>query len=222
MSKRIHCLHCQRPEKTCICTFVSPVQNKIHVVILQHPSEISQTKGTVSLLAKSLHYCQVIIGEDFSDNEQLNQVLAQYNCLLLYPSEKSKVLSSDLHCCLVNSKLQNDQELAKEFKKYCLIVIDGTWKKAYKMFKLSQTLQQIPQVCLPESLASTGQYHIRKVAKNNALSSLEACCFALSLLEGSDKYQTLLAKFNDFNQFQLSFRPKEHLSAQQTSFLGKN
>jgi DTW domain-containing protein YfiP len=225
MTKRILCQCCQRPEKACICPFITPVNNNIHVVVLQHPSEISQAKGTVALLAKSLHSCQVIVGEDFTNNEPLHQILTQYQGLLLYPNEKAQVLSGSLMSLLKNNALQTTRDSMhtnKKAKPYCLIILDGTWKKAYKMLMLSQTLQQLTSVCLPESLANTGQYHIRKVAKKNALSSLEACCHALSLLENSDKYQPLLTKFNDFNQFQLSFRPQDHLTTHQTNVLGKN
>ena len=116
-------------------------------------------------------------------------------------------------------------QLENSTKELCLIILDGTWKKAYRMFALSENLQSLPQVCLPESLANSGEYVIRKVAKKNALSSLEACCYALALLERNPvsyidsnivpnvehldlhRYQPLLNKFSQFNQFQLSFRP---------------
>lgn len=220
MTKRTLCPNCIRPKNACVCSFITPVDNDIHVVVLQHPSEISQTKGTVTLLAKSLLSCQVIIGENFTDNEQLLQVLTKYQGLLLYPSEQAQEFSGSVNSLFQQKELPNNKG-NYENKPYCLIILDGTWKKAYKMFMLSQTLQQLPHVCLPASLANTGQYYIRKVAKKNALSSLEACCYALGLLEDNDKYQKLLATFNDFNQFQLSFRPKSHLSEHQINFLGK-
>lgn len=234
MTKRALCHQCQRPENACICQFITLVDNNIHVVVLQHPSEVSQTKGTVALLAKSLQSCQVIVGEDFTNDEQLQQVITQYQALLLYPSENSQELSMSLNN-LPQSHLpqdkqqqdnhQQDKQISKQTidgeKPYCLIILDGTWKKAYKMFMLCQILKQIPQICLPESLANSGQYQIRKVAKRNALSSLEACCYALTLLEGTDKYQKLITQFVAFNQFQLSFRPKHHLSKHQVNSLGK-
>ncbi len=248
MTKRTLCPNCIRPQNACICSFITPIDNDIHVVVLQHPSEISQTKGTVTLLAKSLLSCQVIIGENFTDNEPFLHVLTKFQGLLLYPSEQAQELSGSVSRLLQQKELQSHSDgnnegnykashesshktshetkqinitLKQQIKPYCLIILDGTWKKSYKMFMLSQTLQQLPHVCLPESLANTGQYYIRKVAKKNALSSLEACCYALGLLEGNDKYQKLLMKFNDFNQFQLSFRPKSHLSADQINYLGK-
>jgi DTW domain-containing protein YfiP len=219
---RILCIQCQRPTIACICKFIDKVNNSTAVLVLQHPSEVQQTKGTVALLSRSLNNCQVLVGEDFSLNTELNTLLANYEALLLYPSAKAKVLS------LTTSKLSSDlnNQNSKEYKPQLLIIIDGTWKKAYRMFMLSSNLQLLKQICLPEILANSGQYSIRKVAKKNALSSLEACCYALALLEnelneeGLNKgslshiqyhfdcgiYQNLLHKFVQFNQFQLSFR----------------
>ncbi|MBU2870887.1 tRNA-uridine aminocarboxypropyltransferase [Colwellia sp. E2M01] len=214
MSRKL-CDTCQRPDKACICQFTIPIANKTHVVVLQHPSEVSQVKGTIALLAKSLSSCQIIIGEDFSDDRALQQIIEQYDTLLLYPSEQAQIIDASL----INLLKEKTKKPAA--KPPCLLILDGTWKKAYRMFMLSSNLQQLPQVCLPEEIANAGQYLIRKVAKKNALSSLEAACYALALLESPfniteksvkpnqvGKYQPLLDKFAEFNQFQLSFRPK--------------
>lgn len=205
---RVLCQHCQRPTKACICAFITSVNNTINVVILQHPNEVNHTKGTAYLLAKSLNQCQIIVGENFSDNTELHAVLTQYQALLLYPSERAEVLSSAV------SIVEHTHKAGLAQKEPCLIILDGTWKKAYRMLMLSKNLQALTQVCLPEVLANSGLYLIRKVAKANALSSLEACCYALALLEDENnegiqltRYQPLLNKFAQFNQFQLSFRP---------------
>ncbi len=214
---RILCSNCHRPERGCICSFTTEIDNDIHVVVLQHPSEVSQTKGTIALLAKSLRSCQVIIGEDFSNNECFAQVMEQYRPVLLYPGERAKTLIDD-GVRQLSDTLPNMKKSIEKDKPLCLVVLDGTWKKAYRMYMVSSNLQQLIQVCLPDELANSGQYHIRKVAKKNALSSLEASCYALALLEeasdtfrispdNAGKYQPLLDKFYQFNQFQLSFRP---------------
>lgn len=213
------CLQCQRPTNACICAFVCEINNKTPVLVLQHPSEVKQAKGTVALLQRSLIACQVLVGEDFSENTELNKILEQHQALLLYPSEQAQVLS------LTANTIENHSVERLENKPRLLIILDGTWRKAYRMFMLSTNLQALNQVCLPDTLANNGQYLIRKVAKKNALSSLEATCYALALLDGeiidselldytyeNDKkidcgaYQTLLNKFAQFNHFQLSFR----------------
>jgi len=209
------CMKCQRPTKACICSFICKIDNKISVLVLQHPSEVNQTKGTVALLQRSLKNCQIIVGENFSDNNELNNVLTKHQALLLYPSEKAQDIT------LFSSDLRQENLQLKQNKPLLLIILDGTWRKSYRMFMLSKNLQTLPQVCLPEHLANKGQYLIRKVAKKNALSSLEATCYALTVLEskltknelakkeqvlGNEHYQPLLNKFEKFNLFQLSFR----------------
>jgi DTW domain-containing protein YfiP len=224
---RILCKQCQRPTIACICNFTCKINNQIAVLVLQHPSEVKQTKGTVALLSRSLSQCQVIVGENFSHHTELNNLLVNHQALLLYPSPEAQVLpltKNTLNSISVDAHEKNQQPKL-------LIILDGTWKKAYRMFMLSSNLQALAQVCLPDKLANGGQYLIRKVAKKNALSSLEACCFTLALLEGELNentfvdnelgkeildntqqciycviYQYLLNKFTLFNQFQLSFR----------------
>ncbi|MFT5852625.1 MAG: DTW domain-containing protein YfiP [Colwellia sp.] len=221
---RILCKQCQRPTIACICEFICKIDNTIAVLVLQHPSEVKQTKGTVALLSRSLSHCQVLVGEDFSQHNELNTILANHQALLLYPSAQAHVLSltnNELNSTNIKGVITNTNHDKKSQQPKLLIIIDGTWKKAYRMFMLSYNLQALKHVCLPDALANSGQYIIRKVAKKNALSSLEACCFALALLENeSDEkalkntsqpvnfglYQDLLNKFAQFNQFQLSFR----------------
>jgi len=214
---RTLCQQCLRPSKGCICDFITSIENAIPVIVLQHPKEVNHTKGTIALLASSLSNCQVIVGEDFTENDELNEVLSTFNPLLLYPSKQAQVLPILTEQQLTEYVEQSSNTL-RENKKTCLIILDGTWKKAYRMLMLSKNLQSIVHVCLPEELANSGQYLIRKVAKANALSSLEASCYALALLDSNDnkqplsrtlaRYQPLLDKFTQFNQFQLSFRPK--------------
>lgn len=219
MARRL-CTKCDRPVGACICAFIIKTNNKIPVLVLQHPSEVKQTKGTVALLKRSLTSCQVLVGEDFSESYDLNERLATHHTLLLYPGEQSKILS------LSATKNESENINSLGGKPPLLIILDGTWKKAYRMFMLSKNLHSLAQVCLPDYLAHNGQYLIRKVAKKNALSSLEATCYALALLEGElissqlEKhsktpqnnnvhcgcYQPLLNKFSQFNHFQLSFR----------------
>ena len=225
---RALCQQCQRPAIACICNFICKIDNPTAVLVLQHPSEVKQSKGTVALLSRSLSNCQVLVGEDFSQHVELNSILENYQALLLYPSSQAQVLLSaqqELNIIDVNNDKKRQQPTL-------LIILDGTWKKAYRMLMLSSNLQALKQVCLPDTLANSGQYLIRKVAKKKALSSLEACCFALALLENElsenelgenqlaekllnkrkqdidcGSYQVLINKFAQFNQFQLSFRP---------------
>lgn len=192
---RDYCQRCLKPQISCICQFMTSIANSVEVIILQHPSEVKQSKATVPLLAGSLAKCHVFIGEDFEHNEVLQTMLGQYTgqVALLYPSDVAHVISA------------NKPELPLQSIR-CLVLLDGTWKKAYRLYQLNTFLHAIPHFALSDEYL--GQYLIRKTKKSGALSTLEACCYALSMFENSnERYQPLLEKFLAFNQFQQRFVP---------------
>ena len=196
MSRQL-CSKCKRPLKTCCCELFLSINNQISIIILQHPNESKQSKGSVTLLANSLKLCKVIQGENFTNNSELQKIISQYrdHIYLLYP-EKNTSRTIDK---------ENIINLTKHVK--CLILLDATWKKAYRMYQLSANLQVLPKLQLPKGLPS--HYSIRKTRVDNGLSTLEACCYALSLLESDHiNYRPLLDNFICFNQLLLSFRPK--------------
>ena len=192
---RQYCNVCNRPQVSCICQFVREINNDIDVIILQHPSEVKQAKGTVSQLALSLQSCHVFVGENFTQTQELTELLQQYNnqVALLYPSDNAlPLLKAD----------EFENSLLKELK--CLVLLDGTWKKAYRLYQTNPFLHLLPHLMLPDNY--TNEYQIRKTNKKGALSTLEACCHALSILEESpERYQVLLENFRAFNQFIISF-----------------
>lgn len=214
------CSVCLRAQVGCICHLFTEVNNETHVVILQHPNEVKQTKGTVTLLANSLARCEVIVGENFNNDETLAQILSSYknNIALLYPSDNAIVASSSVNFGVgteVDSEVTTEVDSASSDPikspvktPKCIILIDGTWKKSYKMYMLNEALHHILHLTLPDHIK--GDYRIRKTQKEQALSSLEACSYALSLLENNvGKYETLLKSFSQFNDLQLSFKPNK-------------
>jgi DTW domain-containing protein YfiP len=190
---RNYCTLCHRPEVACICGCIYRQQNNVHVVILQHPSEVRKSKGSVDLLALSLHSCQVIIGEKFDDCAVFQSVLAQYkdHIALLYPSDQALVIDT--------SKNVSAKSSIK-----CLILLDGTWKKAYRLYMINKMLHKLPHIALSAEIK--GHYLIRKTNKSAALSTLEACCHALAVIDNEPaKYQQIIEGFIQFNQQYLLF-----------------
>lgn len=187
---RDYCQKCERPVSNCICRFMVATENQHQVVLLQHPKEVNHPKGTANLLRHSLAHCLCFIGENFDQHVEFLTFLSQCeNPVLLYPENNSETLG----------------QLNVSLEKCTLLVIDSTWKKSYKIFQLSKCLQNLAKVQLPAGIK--GQYDIRSTSKVNALSTLEATCHALALIEqDQQKYQPLIKSFALFNQYQLSFR----------------
>ncbi|BBL88286.1 DTW domain-containing protein [Vibrio rotiferianus] len=190
-----YCSQCGKSRKACICQWIVPLANEVELIILQHMSEEHRPLGTARILNLSLNHCTCLIGEDFSDNDALNALLEDdaYQHFILYPSEQSLCLST----------LSADESAA--VKKIRLILLDGTWKKAYKMWQLSTNLHAIPTVKLPENLQ--GHYTIRKAPSENSLSTVEAGYHALSLVEPDKDFEPLLTAFEKMIEFQIAQMP---------------
>lgn len=65
---RLLCLQCRRPQRTCICQWVTPTPSKVELLILQHPLEVANAKGTAQLLHLCLPRSQLIVGEQFDES----------------------------------------------------------------------------------------------------------------------------------------------------------
>ncbi|HCD15091.1 MULTISPECIES: tRNA-uridine aminocarboxypropyltransferase [Shewanella] len=165
MSRR-YCEQCGYPETACVCTAVSAIYPGSQLLVLQHPSEVEHAKNSVRLLQLAVPDTRVIVGETEADFAELRAELTTDSMptFLLYPSDNSQLLQAD-----------DSSEAVR------LILLDGTWRKTLKMYRLNPWLQALPQRHLP--LAVPTAYRIRKANRSDSLSTLEAAAAALSQLE---------------------------------------
>ncbi|KYL34273.1 DTW domain-containing protein [Pseudoalteromonas agarivorans] len=161
------CERCLFTPSTCICGAIKRLTNKVSVVILQHPSEEKIAKNTAKLLNLSLTDCKIIKGENNTDFAMLNSLPVK-STVLLYPNEHATYLDD------TNPKpaLSNITHL---------IVIDGTWKKAYKILQLTPLLTKFKTVSFKQ--LPQNRYAIRKAPRADSLSTLEAVAHSLLLIE---------------------------------------
>ncbi|PSW21529.1 DTW domain-containing protein [Photobacterium sanctipauli] len=191
-----YCEKCGKAQKACICHWIQVIDAKTELWILQHPSEVKRAIGTARILTLSLPNARLWVGEDFSQHEELNALLAEptRDAWLIYPGEEAVAISS-----LVTESVESSQVRT-------LILLDGTWKKAYKMWQLSSNLQQLPTVSLDN--AEQGNYRIRKSPKVQGVSTVEAGFLALDALEGRDvDFSPLLDTFDRMIEFQIQQMP---------------
>lgn len=193
---RIVCQRCRRPESACLCDLAKRIDNRVHIQLLQHPKESSHPKGSAILLQLSLQRITTWTGEHFPEIEQ-SISSGEFNDFLLYPEEPG------------NKTASQPENKANGEKPIRLWVLDGTWRKTYKMLQLNPSLLSLPRKSTTQS--TIGQYHIRKTPKTGQLSTLEACCYTLADLENqANKYDSLLNAFEEFNQRWLKFKDDKH------------
>ncbi len=208
VSKRKKCPLCDKALPACICQHITAIDSDIELIILQHPSEVKNAIGTARILNLSLPQCQIIIGENFTEDSMLNTLLNDpiRQCFLLYPSDDSVTADS-----LVNDKHGDIATNVEKMKstvnmKRTFILLDGTWRKAFKMYQSSRNLQSIPAVRIDAQQAS--QYTIRQTKIEGGLSTVEAGFLLLSTLEqDAKKYQPLMSAFEYMINFQIAQMP---------------
>ena len=160
-----------------MCALVQPVHSDVQVLILQHPMEVHEAKGTAHLL----HLClgassRLVVGESF-DPAALHALLhapwqaddAPRQAVLLYPATEGQAAPALDDCPLAPQQQR-------------LVVIDGTWRKTSKMLHANPTLQTLPRLLL--NITTTGRYRIRKARQADQLSTLEASAMALGQMQG--------------------------------------
>lgn len=184
------CAACLRPCATCICKFATAVAPAVDVLVLQHPLEVSNAKGSARLLHLCLAGSTMVTGETFAE-AALHELLYGGNrrAVLLYP-ELADERSLGIAPPPVFDPAADPATLR-------LVVLDGTWRKSRKMLYLNRELQALPRLPLTQVPAS--HYSIRKAHLPDQLSTLEAACYALMQLEGSrEKFQPVLDAFDGF------------------------
>ena len=186
------CLACTRPRNACICSWVTPVATSLELLILQHPMETANAKGSARLLHLSVAGSRLVEGERF-DPLGLNALLSGGGRVpvLLYPETQGE------RALGLPAPPQLDAGLLAAPSSLRLVVLDGTWRKSSKMLYQNPLLQLLPRLALTAMPAS--QYLIRRAHAPDQLSTLEATCYALAQLEGdSVRFAPLLASFERF------------------------
>lgn len=162
------CNHCHYPIKTCVCEAVSKISCETKIYVMQHPSEVKEAKNTVRLAQLCLPNLEVYIGEE-PESFKLIQNLSKENTFLLYPDENA-------------AEIENLNKTSVQ--KINLIILDGTWKKAYKLKMKNPWLSSFKTLTfanLPKN-----QYTIRKAKRPDSLSSLEAIAYSIEVLENAN------------------------------------
>ncbi|WP_292038110.1 tRNA-uridine aminocarboxypropyltransferase [Massilia sp. UBA6681] len=194
--KRARCATCLRAQSACICRWITRVEPRAALLVLQHPLEVANAKNSARLLHLSVAGSRLAVGEQF-DSAELDALLHADGRVpvLLYPDTPG------------DASLPAPPPFeAMAAERLRLVVLDATWRKSRKMLYLNPALQALPRLALVDVAPSN--YRIRKAHAPHQLSSLEAAALALAQLEGDDAaFQPLFDAFDGFVQQQAAYVP---------------
>lgn len=149
----------------------------ITLLVLQHPTETKHPKNTLRLLSLCIPQTRIVIGESLQDFAALAQQVAHApnDYWLIYPNSKSVALE--------------DAQVDSMPRPQHLILIDATWRKAFKIWQLNPWLAQLPSFHFDSPPNS--RYSIRKTNIAHGLSTLEAAAYALECRFNIDTFSLL-------------------------------
>ena len=177
---REYCPHCDYPSTTCLCDAVENINSYIAFDVLQHPSETKVAKNTARILKLCHPLTTIWKGETEADFTLLKHSLdaSSNQIFVLYPSKEAWGLQQ-IRC----AQATNSRSIR-------ILLIDGTWKKAFKIHQLNSWLKAYPHIRIDEL---SSQYIVRKsVRVKNSLSTLEAAKHCIDTLDPSSNTLPLL------------------------------
>jgi DTW domain-containing protein YfiP len=183
---RQYCYTCMRA--LCLCSKLNTIHNQMHVIILQDPNERGNAKNTARLLHLSLANSELIVANNFSNELRKIKSLDKY--LLIFPDLYAKEDK------VTKVELKELKEISHNYKG--LILIDGTWKKAKKIYFTHPLLQGLDHLTLK---GLSNHYSIRVSPQENYLSTFEAGYFALRELK-TKNIDKIYQVFNNLNEIE--------------------
>jgi DTW domain-containing protein YfiP len=184
--RRPQCDRCALPSRTCVCALVTRVPNDVDVLVLQHPDEAREAKGSARLLRLSLARCRVVVGAMFEPAALLALLDGDVSgSAVLYPADTQR-------------GPQPPGSRGAAHRPTRLVVLDATWRKSAGMLGAHALLQSLPRWTV-EPAAPARYRALRKARQPGQLSTLEAVCAALAEIEGAPaRYAPLLDAFGRF------------------------
>src|SRR6201746_1351563 len=128
------CPSCHKPVPLCICDSIEPIENRIALLILQHPQEQDRALGTARLTA--LHFGNAVlrIGLSWpSLSKALGRPVHDPSrwAVLYLGSAKVSELETDRDIVAINRKGEvedNQRRILKDIEG--IVLLDGTWSQA--------------------------------------------------------------------------------------------
>src|SRR5471030_445115 len=180
------CPHCHKPPALCICDSIVPIENRVSLLILQHPQEQDRALGTARLTALHFKNAVLKIGLSWpSLSKALGRQVADPSCwaVLYLGSAKVAELETDRDIVAINRKgeiEENQRAILKDIEG--IVLLDGTWSQAKALWWRNAWMLKCQRVILgPAQPSRYGK--LRREPRSDGLSTIEAAAMLLAALE---------------------------------------
>ena len=213
------CPDCGKALPLCICESITPIENKVSLLILQHPQEQDRTLGTARLTA--LHFDDAVlkIGLSWpSLSKALGRPVDDPSrwAVLYLGSAKVSELDTENEIVAINRKGEiepHQRAILSDIEG--IVLLDGTWSQAKALWWRNAWMLKCQRVILgPKRPSRYGK--LRKEPRADGLATIEA---AATLLAGLEKrpdiaetlngsFERLLAQYREVQSTMPELAPK--------------
>jgi DTW domain-containing protein YfiP len=188
------CPHCLKPPALCVCDAITRIDNKVSLLVLQHPQEQDRELGTARLAV--LHFKDALIKIGLSW-PSLSKILGrptdpQRWAILYLGSVKAAAVLPDRDIVVVNrngNAVDRQDSALREIAG--IILLDGTWSQAKALWWRNGWMLKCKRVVLgPKQPSRYGK--LRREPRGDGLSTIEAAAMLLARLERRPEIETAL------------------------------
>lgn len=184
----IRCESCLLPVLGCICDYRFQIRSSYRFALLMHRYESFKPTNTGRLIADCLADTQCYGWNRLEPDPRLIALIndPQQQPVLVFPEGddyKDRMITAD--------QLDTNKQVV-------LIILDGTWRQARRMFRHSRYLDSLP-VIQPE-LTKTSRYQLRKASDPSHLCTVEVAAALLEQLGDALAAEHLDNYFGIFNE----------------------
>jgi DTW domain-containing protein YfiP len=213
------CPDCHKPLPLCICGSITGIENRISLLILQHPQEQDRALGTARLLALHFKNAVLKIGLSWpSLSKALGRPVHDPSrwAVLYLGSAKVADLDTDREVVAINRKGEvedNQRAILKDIEG--IVLLDGTWSQAKALWWRNAWMLKCQRVILgPAKPSAYGK--LRREPRRDGLSTIEAAAMLLAALEKrpdieatlNGSFEQMLAKYRGAQAVMPELAPK--------------
>jgi DTW domain-containing protein YfiP len=190
------CAHCGKPAALCVCDGIMPVDNRVALLILQHPQEQDKELGTARLTARHCRNAVLRIGLSWpSLAAALGRPADPRRWAVLYlGSARAAELASEREVVLLDGRgtpLPDQDATLAELEG--IVLLDGTWSQAKALWWRNPWVLKARRAVLgPRRPSRYGR--LRREPRRDGLSTIEAAGLLLSRIEGRPEIETAFTR----------------------------
>lgn len=172
----------------------APVENRVFVLVLQHPRERRNTLSTAGMIPALLRRAKLAVGLSWPNLAQAlgeDAEPAEWGVLYLGSARPAELMPAEPLLVLDrNGEAEAGQARARAGLTG-IVLLDGTWQEAKALWWRNPWLTRLHRIVLnPPQVARYGR--LRREPRAEALSTIEAAALALGRLETRPEIERVL------------------------------